>query len=99
MRAYESENGTGSVNERYNVHLHQHLDLKQNPRTMFDYDTQQKYSGCVQKATFFFLEPQSMMLRSLSHQIFLQGYPVAGFDEVEGLPSPRGFLFSEDVGG
>ena len=105
MRAYESENGTGSVSERCNVHLHPRLDLQQNPQTVFDYDTPQKYSGCgigpgsgcVQKANFFFLELQSMMLRSLSHQIFLQGYPVAGFDEVEALPSPREFLVLEDV--
>ena len=107
MRAYESENGTGLMNERYNVHLHRRLDLQQNPPTMFDYDTPQKYSGCgigscsgcVQRVTFFFSELQSMMLRSLSHQIFLQEYPVAGFDEVEALPFPRGFLASEDVGG
>ena len=107
MRAFESENGTGLVNERYSVHLHRHLDQQQNPRTVFDYDAPQKYSGCgiglgsgcVQNATFFSLGLQSMTLRSLSHQIFLQRYLVAGFDEVEVLPSPRGFLVFEDVGG
>ncbi len=107
MQAYESENGTDSVNERYSVHPHRHLDQQQHPRTLFDYDTPQKYSGCVigsgsgcvQKATFFSLELQSMTLHSLSHRIFLQRYPAADFDEVEALPSPRGFLVFEDVGG
>lgn len=107
MRAYESENGTGLVNAIYNVHLYRHLDQQQNPRIVFDYDIPQKYSGygigsgsgCVQKATFFSLELQSMTLRSLSHQFFLQRYLVAGSDEVAALPSPRGFLVFEDVGG
>ena len=107
MQACESENGTGSVNERYSVHLHRHLDLQQNPRTLFDYDTPQNYSGCgigsgsgcVQKAICFSLELQPMIFHSLNHEVYLQGYPVAGFDGVEALRSPRGFLVLEDVGG
>lgn len=105
MRVCESENGTGSVNEKYSVHLHRHLDLQQNLRTLFDYDTWQKYSdcgtgsGCVQMTTFFSLVLQRMTLHSLNHQVFLQGYPVVGFDEVGALPSPQGFLVLEDVGG
>ena len=77
MRLSESENVTGSVNERYNVRPHRHPDLQQNPRMVFDYDTPEKHCGCgigigigiccVQKATSSSLGRRPMTLHSLSH--------------------------------